>query len=100
MKKIIQIIDAKAIIPSGDYCYTPIQAPCDENNWVYKVKVCPFWEPHDKEKHGELPKEYCDPKKPIFDGAYCSYLKLGDWMENGTSLLWDQIKECGVNCRD
>ena len=29
--------------------------------------------------------------------GYCKYLKLGDWEENGTELIWDQCKECGVS---
>ena len=24
------------------------------------------------------------------------YLKSGDWEEDGTSLLWDFVKECGL----
>ena len=24
-------------------------------------------------------------------------MKNGDWMHNGIGLLWDQVKECGIN---
>jgi hypothetical protein len=57
-------------IPKGIYCY-------DENG------VCPFWsirKDQDKQNNG-----------------YCSYLKCGDWENRLTSLLWDQVKECGIN---
>ena len=57
-------------IPKGIYCY-------DENG------VCPYWSRTD---------EYND-----HENGYCQFLQLGDWMENGTSLLWDQVKEYRVN---
>ena len=34
--------------------------------------------------------------KPAQENGYCKYLKLGDWYEDGTSLLWDECKECGI----
>ena len=30
------------------------------------------------------------------DNGYCHYLKRGDWEEEGWSLLWDMVKECGI----
>jgi hypothetical protein len=60
-------------IPKGPYCYRA----------DYK---CPFLDSDsDREAH---------------ESGYCHFLKLGDWMENGTSLLWDQCKECGINWED
>lgn len=35
--------------------------------------------------------------KEIQDNGYCFLLKTGDWFENGTSLLWDKCKECGIS---
>ena len=61
-------------IPRGCYCYT-----YDKNKYV----VCPFW--------------YKNPNKVDQDNGYCSYLSKGDWEEDGTFLLWDQCKECGIN---
>lgn len=29
--------------------------------------------------------------------GWCYYLNTGDFMPNGTTLLWDGCKECGVN---
>ncbi len=97
MRKVIPIIKAETLIPKGCYCYTPVQAPCEENNWVYKIKCCPFWEHYDAEKHGPLPEDWIVQGDSESPGAYCRYLKLGDWMEEGTFLLWDQVKECGIN---
>jgi len=28
--------------------------------------------------------------------GHCGYLGKGDWEKDGTTLLWDQVKECGV----
>ena len=56
-------------IPKGPYCY-------DENG------VCPFW--------------CIEPIHPTQENGYCSFLRLGDW-DLSLGLLWDQVKECGVN---
>jgi hypothetical protein len=29
--------------------------------------------------------------------GYCKYLHSGDWMEDGTTLLWDECKECSCH---
>jgi hypothetical protein len=71
----------EANIPLGDYCYTLIGI--DSNIGFRQVSVCPFW------------RKFAD--KPEQLNGYCTYLKLGDWMEDGTLLLWDQVKECGIN---
>ena len=57
-------------------------------------------------------KYFENPEKYIPKGFYCydhlepiynknkemiPYLKKGDWEENGTCFLWDQVKECGIN---
>ena len=60
----------KKIIPHGDYCY-------DSNG------CCPFWDKW--EMMGEQ------------NNGYCMYLQAGDFTDKGTSLLWDQIKSCGIN---
>lgn len=55
-------------IPEGIYCYL-------------NQKICPYW--------GK------NPKKPNQMNGYCRFLRVSDW--NGTDLLWDQVKSCGVN---
>ena len=61
--------DAAKIIPKGDYCYAP--------------DICPFWE-----RFHTMPEQ---------ENGYCHYLKIGDWEEDGVSMLWDMCKECGIN---
>lgn len=60
---------AKKRIPAGLYCYRPIKAPCKENNYVYKVKNCPF------HKHIEDIEGKCK------------------WLNN---TVEDQVKDCGI----
>ena len=64
--------EAQKLIPKGDYCYDG-----------KRENPCPFWD-----SFGSLPEQSC---------GFCHYLKTGDFTENGTMLLWDQLKECGVN---
>ena len=89
------MIDGKldtSVIPKGGYCYG-------------EKGTCPYWtlsENHPEQENG-----------------YCAYLKQGDWEINastektlidnhgkkwspaempfGIGLLWDQIKDCGIN---
>jgi hypothetical protein len=60
-------------IPPGIYCYDG------------DVR-CPYWDSNDNQ-----PDQY---------NGYCHYMKTGDWIDlkkGGTMLLWDQVKECGIN---
>jgi hypothetical protein len=61
-------------IPEGLYCY---------GHDGSKRVVCPYWSIRED--------------KPNQNNGYCSYLKYGDWESEGLSLLWDQVKECGIN---
>lgn len=63
----------KKVIPVGDFCY-------DRNG------CCPFWE-----KWNMMGEQ---------NSGYCMYLEEGDFTKNGTFLLWDQIKCCGINNPD
>ena len=58
-------------IPKGLYCYG------------YNGILCPYWK--------------INKNKPEQLNGYCEYLKIGDWMEDSIGLLWDQVKECGIN---
>jgi hypothetical protein len=65
----------RQLIPHGEYCYTIKK---------HKTKCCPFW---------ELRKD-----RFYQQNGYCNYLQEGDWEAiNHHSLLWDQVKECGIN---
>lgn len=64
-----------ASIPEGPYCYGKGRGD-----------KCPHW----KLIYG----------MPYQMNGYCKFLNKGDWYpseKGGTSLLWDQCKECGVN---
>ena len=67
-------------IPYGSYCYEILEISPEGK---MKIKPCPYW---------ELRKD-----KPSQLNGYCSHLKQGDWEDEGTLLLWDGVKECGIN---
>lgn len=75
-----------SVIPPGKYCYTCIEIPSEKNSFRGSIKACPYL---------ELRKD-----KPSQSNGYCKYLELGDWMDNGTMLLWDCVKECNINTND
>jgi hypothetical protein len=93
----------KKLIPHGCYCYSGSCRPGSKT-----FKICPFW----SKREGKIDQE----------SGYCAYLGKGDWDLNKTKtfrqekngkmvgkwrtaneigipggLLWDQVKECGVN---
>jgi len=72
-----------SVIPAGAYCYRPVST--DENGCL-KISLCPYW--------GR------DDSRPAQESGYCAYLGSGDWESEGISLLWDQVKECGLNDDD
>ena len=72
----------ESVIPTGLYCYSHTGKP---NQYGFpERKICPYW--------GK------DLSKPKHGNGFCTFLGMNDWDENkGTSLLWDQVKECGIN---
>lgn len=64
-----------SVIPEGLYCY---RTGADN-----EPGVCPYW---------SLSSEHPDQAN-----GFCAFLNTGDWMEHGSWLLWDQIKECDIN---
>jgi hypothetical protein len=82
---------AAEVVPHGMYCYVPTGPmaervmPDGTTRISMPTKTCPFWARNGMKREQE-------------DG-YCRLIKKGDWMPNphGTMLLWDQVKECGVN---
>ena len=71
-------------IPYGMYCYEILDV--DIENGKINIKLCPYWDR--------------DEERPEQENGYCHYLGYGDWESEGTSLLWDQCKECQVNLFD
>lgn len=84
-------------IPLGDYCYrftgntvTRTQVIGEDGMPIevapYQVperEICPYWE-----RRNDQPEQ---------ENGYCRLLGVGDWESEGLSLLWDQVKECGIN---
>ncbi len=64
-----------SVIPEGLYCRD-----------VNGVK-CPYWSCEYKHDKFGL----------ILRGGKCSYLNISDNGSNTSGLLWDKVKECGVN---
>ena len=69
-------------IPYGNYCY-------DYDMSANATIRCKYWDLFEN--------------KPKSMNGYCHYLSLGDWMTKethgveGTTLIFDECKECGVN---
>ena len=61
-------------IPEGPYCYTRVNG-----NRVN----CPYW--------GR------DLSRDEQESGFCTFLDIRDWDGHGVPLLWDGIKECGIN---
>ena len=73
------------IIPKGDYCYRYkfIFLNKKQKHRFPMIKSCRYWG--------------WDKRYPLEDVGYCKYLKIGDKDKNSQGLLFDQIKECGIN---
>jgi len=87
--KLIRYLYACCVIPRGMYCYKTKTGKMEQNaEGIHfpRYKVCPYWS---KNKD-----------KPNQNNGYCDYLKQGDWDSEGLSLLWDQVKECGLKTED
>lgn len=75
----MKVLD-ESVIPKGLYCYTISEIV---NDRIVKTNICPYL----RNVHN----------KPEQMNGFCLYLDKGDWQEYGTDLLWDMVKECGVN---
>ena len=63
-----------SVIPEGMYCYSRRHK---------NEERCPYWS--------------MDETHEYQDNGYCSYMEMGDWESEYLTLLWDQVKECGIN---
>lgn len=79
-------------VPTGHYCYTHVADPAfdaerraagREGFIPGRFIACPHWE--------------LRADKPAQQNGFCRLLNSGDWEDEGISLLWDQVKECGIN---
>jgi hypothetical protein len=72
------------VIPYGPYCYRlTSDNDTDEAPRIPRSAVCPYWSFRED--------------KPRQENGYCGFMESGDWESEGMSLLWDQVKECGIN---
>lgn len=83
-RRVIPIVRAETLIPRGPYCYTVTGELRADGG--YSIKRCSFWR-----RRADWPAQA--------DG-YCDYLRRGDNDPEGTLLLFDQVKECGVHDDD
>ena len=67
-------------IPNGYYCYTIIKIIDDK----IKCKPCPHLV-----HHLDRPEQEC---------GECTKFDIKDWIDG--TLLWDSVKECGINVQD
>lgn len=77
-------------IPKVDYCYSlPKGSENATGGYTPRRICCPYWDKLEGHQYQE-------------DG-YCHWMDCGDYFQdengvpNGTMLLWDQVKECGLN---
>ena len=82
----ISIIHAERMIPNGEYCYSNLNIDHSFTPPKIKTSTCMFW---------DKMAGYEDQQS-----GYCHYLKVGDMDPDGTFLLFDQVKECGINRED
>lgn len=75
-----------SVIPKGIYCYTIKNVEMTENGPIVHKNRCPYWS--------------LNPNKESQDNGYCSFLNVGDWESPTGGLLWDMVKECGINDDD
>jgi hypothetical protein len=66
-------------IPTGSYCYKVVEVSSTiDGKPVIKTETCPHWQKIDK-------------------GARCNLLKEDHYAQCPFHLVWDQVKECGIN---
>lgn len=75
------------VIPPGPYCYTQKGDPIILDG-IPRIPIqrCPYWSLRED--------------KPRQENGYCAFLERGDWEDGPLSLLWDQVKECGINSEE
>lgn len=92
----------KKQIPEGPYCYNGIGF--DDTTGRYKIKCCPFhkWVKDEGVDivYCSLLKEGCIPNGTPTKDYEKLRLKYGGenelWNKYPSSLLWDQVKKCGI----
>lgn len=82
--KALKVEKLEELIPENpSYCYQSISQDKDNPTTFPITNLCPYW-------------RIASDKEETLNG-YCLFLGEGDWEENGTMALFDQLKECGIN---
>lgn len=82
-------LHGESVIPKGCYCYENFRDSGRRNANgfpIFNMDICPYWD-----RNEDYPEQM---------NGYCWYMEMGDWEDGGGGLLWDQIKECGINDSD
>lgn len=69
----------ETLIPSGMYCYRVVST--DKHTGHLNIHRCPYWVLRDDKREMEC--------------GECTAFGIKDWEDD--TLLWDSVKECGVN---
>tara|TARA_R110000851_G_scaffold60415_6_gene139477 strand:+ start:3256 stop:3576 length:321 start_codon:yes stop_codon:yes gene_type:complete len=82
--KAMKVNKDEALIPNNrSYCYQSCTRSKDNPSVFPITELCPYWR--------------VASDKPETLRGYCLFLKKGDWEEDGTMALFDQLKNCGIN---
>ena len=87
MNKLKKIINKILIPKNTPYCYKLRKGKRNKGSWLdgYKVKPCPYWKQlKEKDEYGN-------------NICYCKLLKQKSEYQDPFNLIWDMVKECGVN---
>jgi hypothetical protein len=79
----------ESVIPPGPYCYRTVSGWKQHEDGLpyFETAPCPYWA--------------VDRNRPHQENGYCAFLREGDWNDpTGFSLLWDQVKSCGIKRDD
>ena len=63
--------------------------------WI--PKDTPYCETYKHGKRVDCKWLSFNPNKHHQEAGFCRYLKTGDWIDDGTWLLWDGVKECEID---
>ena len=82
--KALKVEKLESLIPENpSYCYKSIKQDKDNPGIFPIAELCPYWR--------------VASDQPETLSGYCLFLEQGDWEEDGTIALFDQLKCCGVN---
>ena len=82
--KAMKVNKDEALIPNNrSSCYQNCTRSKDNPSVFPITELCPYWR--------------VASDKPETLRGYCLFLEKGDWEEDGTMALFDQLKNCVIN---